>query len=38
MKQVLARRDANRVLLNQYVLDETESFEMLGPARAPSIG
>ena len=35
MKQVLARRDANRVLLNQYVLDETESFEMLGPARTP---
>ena len=23
------------MLLNQYVLDETESFEMLGPARAP---
>ena len=35
MKQVLARREVNRVLLNQYVLDETESFEMLGPGRTP---
>jgi hypothetical protein len=35
MQQVLARRDANRTLFNQYVLDETESFELLGPARNP---
>ena len=35
MEQVLARRDANRTTLNQYVLDETESFEVLGPGRTP---
>src|SRR3954465_11188876 len=33
MAQVLARRAADKILLSQYVLDETESFEMLGPAR-----
>ena len=35
MAQVLARRAADKILLSQYVLDETESFEMLGPARTP---
>lgn len=33
MKKVLARRDVNRAHLKQYVLDETESFEILGPGR-----
>ena len=35
MKKVLARRDVNRATLNQYVLDETEAFEILGPGRFP---
>jgi hypothetical protein len=35
MEKVLARRDVNRTVLNQYVLDETETFEVLGPARWP---
>jgi hypothetical protein len=35
MKKVLARRDVNRATLDQYVLDETESFEILGPGRLP---
>jgi hypothetical protein len=35
MAQALARRDVQRSLLNQYVLDETESFEVLGPGRMP---
>ncbi|MDQ3346836.1 MAG: FtsQ-type POTRA domain-containing protein [Acidobacteriota bacterium] len=35
MEKVLARRDVNRVTFNQYVLDETESFEILGPGRQP---
>jgi hypothetical protein len=35
MKHVLARRDVNRTMLNQYVLDETETFEVLGPGRWP---
>ncbi|MGE5814972.1 MAG: hypothetical protein ACM36C_10835, partial [Acidobacteriota bacterium] len=35
MEQVLARREVNRRTLNDYVLDETESFEILGPGRAP---
>ena len=35
MEQVLARRDVNRRTLDQYVLDETESFEILGPGRWP---
>ena len=33
MEKVLARRDVNRATLNQYVLDETESFEIIGPGR-----
>ena len=35
MEKVLARRDVNRRTLDQYVLDETESFEILGPGRWP---
>ena len=35
MKKALARRDANRKTLEQYVLDETEAFEILGPGRFP---
>ena len=35
MEKVLARREVNRATFNQYVLDETESFEILGPGRQP---
>jgi hypothetical protein len=35
MKKVLARREVNRKTLEQYVLDETEDFEILGPGRFP---
>ena len=35
MEKVLARREVNRKTLDQYILDETESFEILGPGRAP---
>ena len=35
MEKVLARRDVNRRTLDQYILDETESFEILGPGRWP---
>jgi hypothetical protein len=35
MEKVLAKREVNRKLLNQYILDETESFEVLGPGRMP---
>ena len=31
MEKALARREVNRKMLNQYVLDETEAFEILGP-------
>jgi hypothetical protein len=33
MQKVLARRDVNRKMLNDYVLDELETFEILGPGR-----
>lgn len=33
MERVLARRDANRKTLNDYILDEKEEFEILGPGR-----
>ncbi|MCA1560330.1 MAG: FtsQ-type POTRA domain-containing protein [Acidobacteria bacterium] len=33
MEKVLARREVNRQTLKQYVLDETERFEILGPGR-----
>ena len=35
MERVLARRKVNRRTLDQYVLDETETFEVLGPGRWP---
>jgi hypothetical protein len=34
MEKVLAQRDVNRQVLKQYVLDEVEGFEVLGPGRA----
>jgi hypothetical protein len=33
MAKVLARREVNRKTLNDYILDETETFEILGPGR-----
>ena len=33
MEKVLARREVNRQTLKQYVLDESEEFEILGPGR-----
>ena len=35
MEKVLKRREVNRQTLEQYVLDESEEFEVLGPARMP---
>jgi hypothetical protein len=35
MQKVLKRRDVNRQTLEQYVLDETEQVEVLGPGRMP---
>jgi hypothetical protein len=35
MEKVLARRAANRQMLNDYILDEVEGFEILGPGRYP---
>ena len=35
MEKVLARREVNRKTLDQYILDETEFFEILGPGRSP---
>ena len=35
MKKVLARREVNRQILEQYVLDEREQVEVLGPGRLP---
>src|SRR5688572_20252940 len=35
MAKVLARREINRKTLEQYILDESESFEILGPGRVP---
>ena len=35
MEKVLARREVNRKTLEQYILDETEEFEILGPGRWP---
>jgi hypothetical protein len=35
MQKVLARREVNRQTLKEYVLDEAEGFEILGPGRAP---
>ncbi|MEX1128141.1 MAG: hypothetical protein WEB50_06230, partial [Vicinamibacterales bacterium] len=35
MARVLARRDVNKKVLNDYILDERERFEILGPGRFP---
>lgn len=35
MNQALLRRDIDRKVLSDYVLDEVESFEVLGPGRVP---
>ncbi|MEO7271001.1 MAG: hypothetical protein ABIX28_23895, partial [Vicinamibacterales bacterium] len=35
MATVLARRDVNRQTLQQYILDDRETFEVLGPGRTP---
>jgi hypothetical protein len=35
MEKVLKRREINRQMLEQYVLDEHEQMEVLGPARMP---
>jgi len=35
MEKVLARREVNRLAREQYVLDERESLEILGPGRFP---
>jgi hypothetical protein len=35
MEKVLARREVNRQTLKQYILDEKEEFEVLGPGRSP---
>jgi hypothetical protein len=35
MEKVLKRREINRQMLEQYVLDEHEQFEVLGPSRMP---
>ena len=38
MRQVLARRDDNWKKLQQYILDERESFDLRGPGRLPLWG
>ncbi|HVJ27263.1 MAG TPA: BamA/TamA family outer membrane protein [Vicinamibacterales bacterium] len=35
MERVLARRDVNKKVLNDYILDERETFHILGPGRYP---
>jgi len=35
MEKALARREVNRRMLNDYILDEAETFEILGPGRFP---
>jgi hypothetical protein len=35
MEKVLKRREFNRKTLNEYVLDEAEGFQVLGPGRSP---
>jgi hypothetical protein len=35
MEKVLARREVNRKAIEEYILDETERFALLGPGRAP---
>jgi hypothetical protein len=38
MERVLARRDENWKKLQQYILDERETFRLVGPAEAPLYG
>ena len=38
MARVLAQRDENWTRLQQYVLDEQETFQLLGPGRTPVYG
>src|SRR5438046_10308533 len=38
MRQVVAHRDENWKKLQQYILDERESFELRGPTRLPIFG
>src|SRR5262245_58429277 len=38
MRRVLAHRDENWKKLEQYILDERESFELRGPTRLPIFG
>src|SRR3954466_15104037 len=38
MQQVVARRDDNWKKLQQYILDERETFELRGPTRMPIWG
>ena len=33
MEKALAKRDVNKKVLNDYILDESETFEILGPSR-----
>jgi hypothetical protein len=35
MEKVLARREVNRRTLEEYILDEVERFDVLGPGRTP---
>lgn len=35
MEKALARREVNRKTLEQYILDEAETFEIYGPGRTP---
>jgi hypothetical protein len=35
MEKVLARRDLNRQILERYILEEDEQFEVLGPGKMP---
>ena len=37
MEKVLARREVNRQTLQQYILDEAETFEVLGPGRVAAL-
>lgn len=35
MERVIARREVNKKVLNDYILDEGETFQILGPGRFP---
>ena len=38
LQRALARRDESSKAMQQYVLDEQETFQLLGPGRAPIYG